>query len=101
MTRSSWKGKFINIMLLRQLYFLSKSKLKKNMIYSVWSRDSIILPDFVGLNVQIHNGHKFMKLIINERMVNHKFGEFSFTKKMGKNIHPVQIKIPSKKKKKK
>jgi small subunit ribosomal protein S19 len=100
MTRSVWKGKFVSPKVLRQLYFLSKSDLKDNILYTLWSRNSTILPDFIGLNIQIHNGQKFSKIIVDERMVNFKFGEFSFTKKMGKKIHPIQAKTNKKKKKK-
>ena len=45
-----------------------------------WSRRSTILPEFVGANVLVHNGHKFIPVFVTENMVGHKFGEFSPTR---------------------
>ena len=45
-----------------------------------WSRRSTILPDFVGANVMVHNGNKFVPVYITENMVGHKFGEFAPTR---------------------
>ena len=42
-----------------------------------WSRRSTIMPQFVGLNFQVHNGNKFVPVLINEEMVGHKLGEFA------------------------
>jgi len=44
-----------------------------------WSRDSTILPDFVGVKFAVHNGRKFIEIIVTEDMVGHKLGEFSPT----------------------
>ena len=49
-------------------------------VIKTWSRRSVILPDFVGLNVAVHNGNKFIPVFITENMVGHKFGEFSPTR---------------------
>ena len=65
MTRSLWKGPFCEI----------QSSNKK-----VWSRRSLILPDFVGLQLMIHNGKNFVSLKVTEEMVGHKFGEFAPTR---------------------
>jgi small subunit ribosomal protein S19 len=51
-----------------------------------WSRSSTILPDFVGLTFSVHNGKKFLDVVVTEEMVGHKLGEFSpttFFKKHG------------------
>ncbi|HYT88148.1 MAG TPA: 30S ribosomal protein S19 [Gemmataceae bacterium] len=45
-----------------------------------WSRDSMIVPEFVGHTFLIHNGKMFMKLYVTEDMVGHKLGEFSPTR---------------------
>ena len=66
MTRSLWKGPFCEI----------QSSNKK-----VWSRRSLILPDFVGLQLMIHNGKNFVSLKVTEEMVGHKIGEFAITRK--------------------
>ena len=49
-------------------------------IIRTWSRRSLILPDFVGLNLAVHNGNKFIPLFVTENMVGHKLGEFSPTR---------------------
>jgi small subunit ribosomal protein S19 len=45
-----------------------------------WSRDSTIIPEFVGVTFLIHNGRIFHKLYVTEDMVGHKLGEFSPTR---------------------
>ena len=49
---------------------------------NIWSRRSVILPEFVGLNFQVHNGMKFIPITITEEMIGHRFGEFSQTRKL-------------------
>jgi len=45
-----------------------------------WSRRSTILPQFVGANIMVHNGYKFIPVYITENMVGHKLGEFAPTR---------------------
>ena len=45
-----------------------------------WSRRSTITPDFVGLNLTVHNGKSFVPVYVTENMVGHKLGEFSPTR---------------------
>jgi small subunit ribosomal protein S19 len=71
MTRSVWKGPFVDPSLLRSTHIKRK----------VWSRRSCILPQFVGCYTQIYNGTKWIGLKITEEMVGHKFGEFASTRK--------------------
>lgn len=71
MTRSVWKGPFIDPALLKS----------KEIKRKVWSRRSCILPQFVGSLAQIYNGKSFIGLKITEDMVGHKFGEFASTRK--------------------
>ena len=42
-----------------------------------WSRRSMILPTFVGLNFEVHNGKAFIPVYVTDNMVGHKFGEFA------------------------
>ena len=37
-------------------------------------------PQFVGLTFQVHNGNKFIPVLVNEEMVGHKLGEFAPTR---------------------
>jgi hypothetical protein len=41
------------------------------------ARSATILPNFVGLKFQVHNGKVYHDLTITEEMVGHKLGEFS------------------------
>ena len=45
-----------------------------------WSRRSTIMPQFVGLTFQVHNGKQFTPVLVSEDMVGHKLGEFSLTR---------------------
>ena len=78
MTRSVWKGPFVDG------YLLNKAETSRgsgrNEIIKIWSRRSTILPQFVGLTFGVYNGRKFLPVQVNENMVGHKFGEFSPTR---------------------
>ena len=41
------------------------------------ARAATILPNFVGLKFQVHNGKRYYDITITEDMVGHKLGEFS------------------------
>ncbi|ATZ56448.1 Bcrsm19 [Botrytis cinerea B05.10] len=45
------------------------------------ARSATILPNFVGLTFEIHNGKVYNEVTITEDMVGHKLGEFSATRK--------------------
>ncbi|KAK3988986.1 hypothetical protein QBC44DRAFT_96436 [Cladorrhinum sp. PSN332] len=45
------------------------------------ARSATILPHFVGLKFQVHNGKVYHDVTITEEMVGHKLGEFSATRK--------------------
>lgn len=45
------------------------------------ARAATILPNFVGLKFQVHNGKVYNDVLITESMVGHKLGEFSQTRK--------------------
>ncbi|QSZ35949.1 hypothetical protein DSL72_007071 [Monilinia vaccinii-corymbosi] len=45
------------------------------------ARSATILPTFVGLTFEIHNGIVYNEVTITEDMVGHKLGEFSTTRK--------------------
>jgi len=68
MARSVWKGPFCEL-----------KNIKK--ISKVWSRRSVILPQFVDTPVFIYNGKTFISLKITEDMIGHKFGEFATTRR--------------------
>lgn len=41
------------------------------------ARSATILPNFVGLKFEIHNGKDYLQVMITEDMVGHKLGEFA------------------------
>lgn len=45
-----------------------------------WSRRSMVVPEMVGLTLAVHNGRQHVPVLVNERMVGHKLGEFSPTR---------------------
>ena len=79
MSRSVWKGPFVDPSLLAKV---EKLKTQSNPTpIKTWSRKSTIIPEFVGISFLIHNGIKFIPIKISEEMVGHKLGEFSPTRK--------------------
>ena len=76
MSRSKWKGPFVNNTLLNKVE-LTESKKE----IQTKSRSSTVLPSFVGKCFKIHNGKIFHKVLITEKMIGHKLGEFSPTRK--------------------
>ena len=78
MTRSVWKGPFVDGYLLKKAEAARSSG--RNQAIKTWSRRSTILPQFVGLMFQVHNGTKHVPVLVSEDMVGHKFGEFAPTR---------------------
>jgi small subunit ribosomal protein S19 len=54
-----------------------KKKVSKNKKIRTHSRDLIIVPEMVGLNIQVYNGKTFNPIDILPEMLGHKLGEFS------------------------
>lgn len=78
MTRSVWKGPFVDGSVLKKAAKVRESG--RNEVIKTWSRRSTILPDFVGLTFGVYNGKKFIPVLVTEHMVGHKFGEFAPTR---------------------
>lgn len=49
-------------------------------LYS-YARQSLILPQWVGFSLYVHNGITFTRLVIQPEIVGHKLGEFAPTRK--------------------
>jgi small subunit ribosomal protein S19 len=54
-------------------------KIKKNTVIKI-SRNSIILPKFLGITFHVYNGKEYSEITINNLMIGYKFGEFIFTR---------------------
>ena len=78
MTRSVWKGPFVDGYLLKKADAAQNSGRKD--VIKTWSRRSTIVPQFVGLTFGVHNGQKHVPVSVNEDMVGHKLGEFAPTR---------------------
>lgn len=78
MARSSKKGPYVQESLLNKVRKVKESG--KRDVIKTWSRGSMVVPDFVGLTIAVHNGKKFTPVFITENMVGHYLGEFSPTR---------------------
>ena len=78
MSRSVKKGPFVDESLRKKVDKMITTGSKKPI--KTWSRRSVVLPDFVGLTISVHNGRKFFPLFITDNMVGHKLGEFAPTR---------------------
>ena len=78
MTRSVWKGPFIDGHVIKKVQKMMNSGKKE--VIKTWSRRSTIIPLFVGFTFAVHNGNKFIPVSISEEMVGRKLGEFSPTR---------------------
>ncbi|MBM3400548.1 MAG: 30S ribosomal protein S19 [Bacteroidetes bacterium] len=78
MARSLKKGPFVDHKLMRKIIVLNEGN--KKSVVKIWSRRSMILPDFVGHTFAVHNGNKFIPVYVTENMVGHKLGEFAPTR---------------------
>jgi small subunit ribosomal protein S19 len=58
----------------------AKSKIEKGKKIRTHSRDIIIVPQLVGMNIQIHNGKTFVPILIEPEMLGHRLGEMSGTR---------------------
>lgn len=102
MSRSAWKGPFVEASLLKNV---EKHKNDKKPI-KTWSRKSTIIPDFIGISFLVYNGKKFIPITISEDMVGHKLGEFSPTRQFyghtpadkKAKMDAAQMKVPNEKK---
>jgi small subunit ribosomal protein S19 len=70
MKRAKWKNLFIKPEFFKKKY-VDGTKI---------SRNSSILPKFLGLTFYVHSGKLFKKVLVSKEMIGHKFGEFSQTR---------------------
>lgn len=79
MSRSIWKGPFIEHVLLKKLIHASQAT--KKLRIKTWSRKSTIIAECCDKTFSVYNGLTFLPLTVTEDMINHKFGEFVPTRK--------------------
>lgn len=84
MARSIKKGPFVDGHLADKVAKVAGSTRKE--VIKTWSRRSTIMPDFVGITFAVHNGNKFIPVLVTDNMIGHKLGEFAPTRTF--NGHP-------------
>ena len=86
MARSIKKGFYTDTKLLGKAMKAKEDGSSKPI--KTWSRRSTIIPEFVGLTFNVHNGRAFLSVYVSENMVGHKLGEFSPTRQFkGHSAH--------------
>jgi small subunit ribosomal protein S19 len=78
MSRSLKKGPFVDGHLMKKVETAQAGKDKKPI--KTWSRRSMIVPDFIGMTIAVHNGKQHVPVYVTEQMVGHKLGEFALTR---------------------
>ncbi len=74
--RSLKKGVFVDEKLMEKV-----TKADKSTVIRTWSRDSMVVPEMIGLTIAIHNGKEHLPVKISEEMIGHRLGEFAPTRK--------------------
>ncbi|KAK9450060.1 mitochondrial 37S ribosomal protein uS19m [Limtongia smithiae] len=72
--RAAWKGPYVVPLPITQAK-------QSNTPIQTTARSCTILPSFVGLTFQVHNGLEFFSFKVTEEMVGYKLGEFVPTRK--------------------
>jgi len=90
--RSSKKGPFVDSRLVQKV--LEAKKSSKRETVKTWRRSCVIVPEFVGSYLAVHNGKEFVSVYVTENMVGHKLGEFSMTRTF--RMHSGQRKAATK-----
>lgn len=98
MGRSLKKGFYVHPKLLKKVKKLLELPIEERDKYPIktWSRDSMIIPDMVGMVFEVHNGKQFIKVKVNEDMVGHYLGEFAPTRKFIKHGGKLQRALEAK-----
>lgn len=79
MARSRWKLSYFSSSVWRKIIGLKKNKRLKRRIF--YDRASTIPDCFFAHLIRIHKGKRNRKLIIDNKNIGKKFGEFSYTRK--------------------
>ncbi len=78
MARSLKKGPYVHYKL---RYRVEKNiESGKKEVIKTWSRASMIIPEFIGQTIAVHNGRQFIPVYITENMIGHRLGEFAPTR---------------------
>lgn len=78
MSRSVKKGPFVDAKLNKKIQNAQRASSRTPV--RTWSRASTIMPEMVGLTIAVHDGRRFVPVLVTENMVGHRFGEFAPTR---------------------
>lgn len=84
MSRSIFKGPYVDFKLLKKINILNENNKKETI--KTWSRSSTIIPNMIGHTIAVHNGRQHFPLFISEQMIGHKLGEFVPTRTFRSHI---------------
>lgn len=98
MGRSLKKGFYVHPKLLKKVKKLLELPLEERDKHPIktWSRDSMIIPEMVGMVFEVHNGKQFIKVKVTEDKVGHYLGEFAPTHKFIKHGGKLQRALEAK-----
>jgi len=91
MARSVKKGPFVDDHLMKKVLKAKDEKSKKPI--KTWSRRSTILPEMIGLTLNVHNGRQFVPVYVTENHIGYKLGEFAPTRTFKGHKGSVQKKV--------
>lgn len=78
MARSIKKGPYVEPKLLAKVERMNQTGDKRPV--KTWSRRSMIVPEFIGHTMAIHNGKQHISIFVTENMIGHRLGEFAPTR---------------------
>ncbi|MEK6796564.1 MAG: 30S ribosomal protein S19 [Spirochaetota bacterium] len=78
MSRSIKKGPFVDKNLFKKVQLAVQGGNKHAI--KTYSRASTIIPEMVGMTINVHNGKTFIPVYVQENMIGHKLGEFAPTR---------------------
>ncbi|MBI4977445.1 MAG: 30S ribosomal protein S19 [Spirochaetes bacterium] len=78
MSRSIKKGPFVDKNLFKKVQAATQGGNKQ--FIKCYSRASTIIPEMVGLTINVHNGKTFIPVYVQDNMIGHKLGEFAPTR---------------------
>ncbi len=90
MSRSIKKGPYVDERVMKKI---EGKKPEEVDVVNTWSRACTIVPEMIGFKFAVHNGRKFIEVLITEEMVGHKLGEFSPTRKFVRHGGKIQKSI--------
>mmetsp|Transcript_22885 Transcript_22885/g.43525 ORF Transcript_22885/g.43525 Transcript_22885/m.43525 type:complete len:89 (+) Transcript_22885:47-313(+) len=79
MSRSKWKGPYIDSIDIKNLPSLNRTE--NSYMNIKISRNTTVVPEFVEHILKVHNGKTWVEITVTEEMIGYKFGEFSATRK--------------------